>query len=168
MSHPGSTRRPAARRPCARRGSQDLHRLPRPNEARGLHRLRQQASVGHPLHPLHAQVRARGRARPHEEHSRNGLPQEQDAQGHLEGGDPQARGGRARLPVVGALGMGDEGQAVSSEAFPRRHQGCCPRCRSGARRESAADRIRLRARNTPGVRRAHSVRSAGRASGRIL
>ena len=104
----------------------------------------------------------------HEEHSRNGLPQEQDAQGHLEGGDPQARGGRARLPVVGALGMGDEGQAVSSEAFPRRHQGCCPRCRSGARRESAADRIRLRARNTPGVRRAHSVRSAGRASGRIL
>ena len=80
----------------------------------------------------------------------------------------QARGGRARLPVVGALGMGDEGQAVSSEAFPRRQQGCCPRCRSGARRESAADRIRLRARNTPGVRRAHSVRSAGRASGRIL
>lgn len=51
---------------------------------------------------------------------------------------------------------------------PRRHQGCCPRCRSGARRESAADRIRLRSRNTPGVRRAHSVRSAGRASGRIL
>lgn len=81
---------------------------------------------------------------------------------------PQARGGRARLPVVGALGMGDEGQAVSSEASARRHQGCGPRCRPRARRESAADRIRHRARNALGVRRARSVRSAGRSSCRIL
>ena len=105
---------------------------------------------------------------PHEKHSRNGLPQEQDAQGHLEGGDPQARGGRARLPVVGALGMGDEGQAVSSEAFP-------PTASRMLSPMSIRRSPRIRSRSNPPPspkhpRRppAHSVRSAGRASGRIL
>ena len=109
---PGSPCNPAAERLRARRGSQGLHRFSRPDEARGLHRLRQQAPVGHPLYPLHAQIRARRTTRPPESTHATACLRNKTLKGHLQRGDPQARGGRARLPVVGALGMGDEGQAV--------------------------------------------------------